>query len=683
MSPLLELLLRASILLLVGLCLWLLARNKTAESRVLLLRGTLAGLAVLPALWAVGPRWIFDMPGMAKPQPVILDFDVDMMTAAPSTIQSASRVDLLPLIYIGVALLILFPAAIGYLILRRLWSRAEPLDWQLEDELSEALDTVGVRHKVEGRIGGVGSPLVFGCLHRRILLPDAFRTWPEDHRRSALLHEASHLIRFDCAWQHLAHGVRAVYWCHPLVWFLSRALKDETELAADERAIRSGAEAADYASALVAIARALQEPGRLVRSQGVTFMNHRQLDRRVRSVLHGRRRGFAASTGLAMAAFAALGTFFAAGANPQKPVADVVLAPRLASVEVPLKSAASPPVLLQEINTKEFTIIAQSGKIQVPSKEHKGAPAVTVRVVAPNVRSSLAGVAVQGMPSTPAQIARAGAAPKVAASQPATTSPAPTPGQAVAPADDIPRLPQKGSLKPGPFNAAPRSAAPAGSPFDPFSAPAKTTAPASNPFTYTIAPLTGRAAPAVAHPREGAHLAPAIAFPTGYKQADEQEILALLEHAKAVQNEDEVMRALQMLQKLKLDTDREIEAIRKILEGARKDGKDAVTTRALLDRVYTARPVTGTVTNPLTFRNSIQLAPRKFDYVKSGTTFAPLLTGARTFQVQTGSDKPITITVSVDGKMHELKVKPGKDGVVRIEVDAKGNVRTVGGTNPK
>lgn len=380
MSHLVELLIRATILGCFGLIAWWLARNRSAESRVTILRAILAGLAILPALWALGPRWSFDMPGMAKPAPVVVDMSPDFIANATLTTESApgpTPVDLLPYVYFGLATLLIVPALIGRHMIERVWQRGVSLTWTAEDELCEALDSVGVKQPVEARMGALASPMVFGVWRRRLLVPLGFDEWPEEHRRLALLHEAAHLRRFDCAWQHLAHGVRAVYWCHPLVWFLSGALKDETELAADERAIRSGAEAADYASALVAIARILQEPGRLVRSQGVTFMNHRQLDRRVRSVLHGRRRGFTIPGALALAAMVISGTTIAASAAPEAPRAEILFAEQKTPVLAPGGPTSTPVIISQPL------VVAQQVRKDKKGKKSKKVTAQTVIISRP------------------------------------------------------------------------------------------------------------------------------------------------------------------------------------------------------------------------------------------------------------------------------------------------------------
>lgn len=291
MNPVLDFILRASLLMVVGLIAWRLARHRTAESRCSLLRATFLGLAALPLALLLVPKQSVVLPWVEKPEPIIVDPQL-IAAAQGIQIETPTPFPWGQLSWAAFGLLVLVPALLGWWSVRRLWATGTRPDAQVALELLTALGTLGVRSAVKVRMGDTKTPMVFGVRRPHILLPLAFGDWPEAHRRSALLHEAAHIRRFDCAWLAFAGFIRAVYACHPLVWWLSRALRDETELAADERAIRSGVEATDYASALVAIARDLQRPGRLVHSQGVTFMNHRQLDRRVRGALASRRRGF-------------------------------------------------------------------------------------------------------------------------------------------------------------------------------------------------------------------------------------------------------------------------------------------------------------------------------------------------------------------------------------------------------
>lgn len=113
---------------------------------------------------------------------------------------------------------------------------------------------------VSVRVAPVLAPLVWGWLKPVILLPEEARKWSPETVRLALLHELAHVHRLDL-WASLLWMVaKAIYWFHPLVWWLSARARDEQELACDARVLAAGASPAEYAGLLVDIARHVQSP---------------------------------------------------------------------------------------------------------------------------------------------------------------------------------------------------------------------------------------------------------------------------------------------------------------------------------------------------------------------------------------------------------------------------------------
>lgn len=729
MNPLVELGIRATVLLLVGLCLWKLARNRSAEARVRLLRVVLAGLVILPAVWALGPRWSFDIPGMKKPDPVTISLDSEIQTllAATPSNRATKPIDTLPFVYGGIALLLLIPAVAGATILRRLWRQGQYLGWKLEDELDEALDTVGVKAAVESRLSDIPSPMVYGVFRRRLLLPRDFGDWPEDHRRLALLHESAHLKRFDCAWQHVAYGVRAVYWCHPLVWFLSRALKDETELAADERAIRSGAEAADYAAALVAIARTLQEPGRLVRSQGVTFMNHRQLDRRVVSVLHGNRRGFSSVASLAMAGFVGLGTLAAAGSQPQQPQPEIQVVP---PASAPIAAVPSPSVrIVQEAPGIAIAPSASPSPRAARSQAAQPAKIVSPREARATLAPSIARVAI------PAQTKKGTATTKIWAVPEATARTrwiAPQEAPAAVPLKSGKWLTPKEvpAYAPAPNGVwisqpAQPAKAPKGSWVTPQSAPADVAPRASSTFRYEVAlpsqaPKRGtvvtqpapngayQIAPLPSTRTRGVPVLRDIPLVGRLFQGDENAAanakrayevslqLSKMNRDVASKAADDKATAdlIEQIRHLHVDSDRDVAAIQKFIERSEQEGK--TIDRLSLNRYFEATrlnranslryktDMTRALTTNLKQRGSLGnlQADRKADLaitraLTEARSLATTPSRLRTLTIDTQSKKPVTLKLMIDGKEQTIEATPDANGVVRISVDEKGNVKVI------
>src|SRR5262249_13823132 len=68
-----------------------------------------------------------------------------------------------------------------------------------------------------------------------------------------LLHELTHIQRWDCLTQLVSQLVRACFWFHPLVWWAVERTRVEQERACDEAVLQSGTNAADYAQHLLAV----------------------------------------------------------------------------------------------------------------------------------------------------------------------------------------------------------------------------------------------------------------------------------------------------------------------------------------------------------------------------------------------------------------------------------------------
>lgn len=468
MSLALDLLIRATVIMLLGLGVRALLRNRSAELRSTVLRATLVGLASLALVSLAGIRWEPLLPG-PKPEPIVLTAGVlDSLVSAET---SDLGTPWMSIVWMTLAGLAFVGPVVGAICLRRIWARSQSIDAKGWAEVEDALGEMAV-HRLNPayvRVGPIDTPLVFGSVRPRLLLPTTFSTWPESHRRFALLHEAAHLKRFDCAWLAFATCLRAVYACHPLAWWLSRALSDEAELAADERAIRSGVEATDYASALIAIARDLQRPGRLVHSQGVTFMNHRQLDRRVRGALSARRRGSSLIAMLTLASSVIASTLGIALVHPKQAEPEIFV---MQDPVAPVKSAQTTAARRQ----------TKSAKTPVP-----GRPAHAPKATRARSTPALA-------PGTPAP-----SAPTFAAT--------PTPGRAAAPA-----APNAGTVLAQP-----------GTPVSPARAPISTVPAIARPGTPV--PEAPTAAGAAAAPTD-----PLIAQPAqGERKLSEAEMKAIVE----------------------------------------------------------------------------------------------------------------------------------------------------------
>jgi bla regulator protein BlaR1 len=104
-------------------------------------------------------------------------------------------------------------------------------------------------------------PVTVGLLHPRIILPERSRDWPQAQLDAVLAHEGEHIRRRDPMFQWIALLNRAIFWFHPLAWWLERRLSGLAEEACDAAVITKGHDPRDYSAYLLELARAVHGAG--------------------------------------------------------------------------------------------------------------------------------------------------------------------------------------------------------------------------------------------------------------------------------------------------------------------------------------------------------------------------------------------------------------------------------------
>jgi len=97
-------------------------------------------------------------------------------------------------------------------------------------------------------------PGIFGITRPVLVWPHGISDRLEDaHLKSILAHELCHVRRQDnlAAAAHMA--VEAIFWFHPLVWWVGHRLVEERELACDEAVLEMGSERQVYAESILKI----------------------------------------------------------------------------------------------------------------------------------------------------------------------------------------------------------------------------------------------------------------------------------------------------------------------------------------------------------------------------------------------------------------------------------------------
>lgn len=149
-------------------------------------------------------------------------------------------------------------------------------------------------------------PGVFGIFRPVLVLPEgiAEHLTPAQFE-SVLAHELCHARRRDNLAAAVHMLVEALFWFHPLLWWIRLRLVEERERACDEEVLRAAADPQDYAEGIVAVCRHyLKSP--VVCVSGVTGS---KLTRRVEAIMmnrHTHRLNIGRRLLLAAAGFAAL-----------------------------------------------------------------------------------------------------------------------------------------------------------------------------------------------------------------------------------------------------------------------------------------------------------------------------------------------------------------------------------------
>jgi hypothetical protein len=150
--------------------------------------------------------------------------------------------------------------------------------------------TSGLRIRANVQDGiGISSectcPITVGWLHPVVILPKNWQEWPPQQLDAVLIHEREHVRRRDPLIQWLALVNRALFWFHPLSWWLERKLSVLAEEACDAVVLARGHKPQDYSEYLLDIARSVSRSGSRLGIVGMA-MPGSFLPQRIRQILN-------------------------------------------------------------------------------------------------------------------------------------------------------------------------------------------------------------------------------------------------------------------------------------------------------------------------------------------------------------------------------------------------------------
>lgn len=146
---------------------------------------------------------------------------------------------------------------IGALHLRRLRAQSSVVDLdELDPAVRETVIRARAHRRFEVRVSGqVHVPMAIGFFRPAIVFPQSLLgELSAEQLNQLVLHESTHLLRYD-DWTNLLQKLtQAVLFFHPAVWWLESKLTLEREMACDEAVVAATHDARSYAECLATLA---------------------------------------------------------------------------------------------------------------------------------------------------------------------------------------------------------------------------------------------------------------------------------------------------------------------------------------------------------------------------------------------------------------------------------------------
>jgi bla regulator protein blaR1 len=221
-------------------------------------------------LFRIGSRWAWT-PASTRPSRVGLYTAIEQVsrpfTSAVMTVSTDSPIHASAnpsLTQAGLLLLtavwlcgfgaLLFSWYLGWKRIRSSMKNADRLQNSREVEVLRQVEQIaGISNPTEIMLSRISlEPGIVGIWRPVLLWPDRISEHLEEaHLEAILAHEVIHVRRRDNLFAALHMLVQAVFWFHPLVWWLGARLVDERERACDEAVLELGSDRQTYAESIL------------------------------------------------------------------------------------------------------------------------------------------------------------------------------------------------------------------------------------------------------------------------------------------------------------------------------------------------------------------------------------------------------------------------------------------------
>lgn len=247
----------ASLLIMVPVCIAALAafmlRRASAESRVLVWRSAVVALLLVFVGRQLPLHWIAWVVPSALATPLVVLGRVQVTSAPGLTGDDGMLVRLLLFAYVAGMAIVALTTIVATLRMRRLAARAPVVrssGWLRA--LDDAKRMAGIARRIRFVVSHDATvPMTWGVVRPLVVIPSSAMQWDANRKRIVLLHELTHVASLDWLFSVLGRIACAIFWFHPAAWWIARQLREDCELACDDRVIGAGVRRSDYAELLV------------------------------------------------------------------------------------------------------------------------------------------------------------------------------------------------------------------------------------------------------------------------------------------------------------------------------------------------------------------------------------------------------------------------------------------------
>ncbi len=141
----------------------------------------------------------------------------------------------------------------GYVFITSIIKRYELEDSRILNKLEQLKEKLDIKRDIACFVSdNISSPMVMGAIKPIILFPVGLvNQLTIDEVEAILSHELAHIKRHDFLANVLQSILESIFYFHPAIWFISRAVRQERELCCDDIAIEQIGNSMSYAKTLI------------------------------------------------------------------------------------------------------------------------------------------------------------------------------------------------------------------------------------------------------------------------------------------------------------------------------------------------------------------------------------------------------------------------------------------------